>query len=114
MRQILISPIVLGIFTFKNLSILDKTLTTLFNQNDKVNDEYYVDSSINHAINLGYKCFYFEVDSFLCWGTPNDLKIFEYWQSCFDKWKTHPYNLENDPNIEKKNIEILKKKYEGL
>ena len=72
----MISPIVLGIFTFKNLLILDKTLTTLFNQNDKVNDEYYVDSSINHAINLGYKCYYFEVDSFLCWGTPNDLKIF--------------------------------------
>ena len=41
-------------------------------------------------------------------GNPNDLKIFEYWQSCFDKWKTHPYNLENDPNIEK-NIEILRK-----
>ena len=95
------SPIVLGIFTFKNLTILEKTLISLFKANDKVNNEFYMDSSINHAIKLGYKCHYFEVDSFLCWGTPNDLKIFEYWQSCFDKWQSHPYKLENDPNLKK-------------
>ena len=76
----------MGYIHTKNITILDLTLKSLFDENDKVNDEFYIDSSINHAIKLGYKCCYFEVDSFLCWGTPNDLKIFEYWQSCFHKW----------------------------
>jgi hypothetical protein len=37
-----------------------------------------------------------EVDHYLCWGTPNDLKTFEYWQSCFHKWDSHPYRWQED------------------
>ena len=49
---------------------------------------------------LGLNCKLFEVDKYICWGTPNDLKTFEYWQSCFHKWSSHPYCLELDKNIE--------------
>ena len=31
---------------------------------------------------------------------PNDLKTFEYWQSCLHKWPSHPYRLEEDRNVE--------------
>ena len=47
-------PIVLGISTFKDIKISDLTLKSLFRENDKINDEFYIDSSINHAIKLGY------------------------------------------------------------
>jgi hypothetical protein len=77
-----------------------------------VNGEYYVDTAINDAIALGYKCKIFEINHYICWGTPNDLKTFEYWQSCFHKWESHPYNLENDTNIPKISVEELKDKYE--
>jgi hypothetical protein len=39
------------------------------------------------------------VDHFLAWGTPDDLRTFEYWQSCFHKWAGHPYAMELDTRI---------------
>ena len=61
-----------------------------------INGEYYVDMAINDAIALNLRCVLFEIDSYICWGTPNDLRTFEYWQSCFNDWSSHPYQLEKD------------------
>ena len=72
-----------------------------------VNGEYYVDSCINEAIKLGYKCYFFEIDQLISWGTPDELKTFEYWQSCFHKWKKHPYDINLDnmiPSNKKSNL----------
>ena len=77
----------------------------------KVNEEYYVDMAINDAISMGKNSVMFEVDRYICWGTPNDLKTFEYWQSCFHKWHSHPYELNLDPNISKKSTFELENKY---
>jgi hypothetical protein len=41
--------------------------------------------AINDAIALGESCKLFDIDKYIYWGTPNDLKAFEYWQSCFHK-----------------------------
>ena len=72
----------------------------------KVNGEYYIDTAINDAIASGLRCILFEIDTYICWGTPNDLKTFKYWQACFHKWEGHPYRLENDCNIkDPKNIQ---------
>ena len=40
------------------------------------------------------KIMIFEIDYYICWGTPNDLKTFQYWQNCFDKWDAHPYKSQ--------------------
>ena len=77
----------------------------------KVNGEYYLDTCINDAIALGLNCYLFEVDSYISWGTPNDLKTFEYWQSCFHKWPGHPYDLRKDRLIEKASIDPLNQRY---
>ena len=55
--------------------------------------------AINDAIELGLRCVTFEIDHYICWGTPNDLRTFEYWQTCFDGWKSHPYQKKKDRNI---------------
>ena len=89
-------PIVIGTFTFKNESFFNKSAQNLIKRNEKINGEFYVDSCINDAISLGYKCHVFYVNHYLCWGTPNDLKTFEYWQSCFHKYHNHPYAYELD------------------
>jgi hypothetical protein len=60
---------------------------------------------------MGLTCKLFEVEDYLCWGTPNDLKIFEYWQSCFHKWKTHPYQIEKDNLVPKMSINELIARY---
>ena len=92
-------PIVVGTFTFKKSSDFLDSVNRMKNRKAMVNGEYYVDTAINDAIRMGLKCVYFEIDRYICWGTPSDLKTFEYWQSCFHKWNSHPYKLENDRNI---------------
>ncbi len=107
-------PIIIGTFTFKKASDFRISVESLFNRNGRVNNEFYIDSAINDAIQLGLKCHYFEVDSFISWGTPNDLRTFEYWQSCFSKWPQHPYKLELDKRISREQIQDIRDSYKDI
>lgn len=104
-------PIVIGTFTFRRAEDFRKVVDRLISRDGRINGEFYIDSCINDAIELGLRCYLFEVDSFLSWGTPNDLRTFEYWQSCFHKWNGHPYRLENDTRISTDALETLKNIY---
>ena len=104
-------PIVLGTFTFRRAEDFRKVISHLIARDGRVNGEFYIDSCINDAIELGLRCHLFEVDNFISWGTPNDLRTFEYWQSCFHKWAGHPYRLESDAGISTDALEILESKY---
>lgn len=106
-----IDPIVLGTFTFKRAEDFKRVVAHLIERDGRINGEYYLDSCINDAIELGLRCYLFEVESYLSWGTPNDLKTFEYWQSCFHKWTSHPYRLECDNRIPKTALSLLEEKY---
>ena len=104
-------PIVIGSFTFKKSINARHVIDALIARNGRINGEFYLDSCINDAISLGLNCYLFEVDSFISWGTPNDLKIFEYWQSCFHKWPHHPYCLELDSRVDRKALNDLSASY---
>jgi NDP-sugar pyrophosphorylase family protein len=106
-------PIVLGTFTFRRAEDFRRVVTHLIERDGRVNGEFYIDSCINDAIELGLRCHLFEVDSFLSWGTPNDLRTFEYWQSCFHKWPAHPYRLELDGRISKDVLRELEVRYQA-
>ncbi len=88
--------IIIGTFTVRNKNIYLELVENLIKRKGTINNEYYIDSLIRDALNLKYKCKVFEVDEFICWGTPNELKTFQYWQTCFDKWNSHPYKISND------------------
>ena len=107
-------PIVLGTFTFRRANDFRRALDRLIARDGRINGEFYIDSLINDAIALGLQCHLLEVDSYLCWGTPNDLRTFEYWQSCFHKWGSHPYRLELDRRIPIEALENLAVKYAAL
>jgi NDP-sugar pyrophosphorylase family protein len=92
-------PIVLGTFTFKSTETFRRCVDRMIARDGRVNGEFYLDTCINDALELGMCCKIFEVDHYISWGTPNDLRTFEYWQSCFHKWAGHPYRLEHDPRI---------------
>ena len=85
-------PVITGTFTYKNKDIFKNSVQSLIERNEKTNGEFYLDSAINDAINLGYKCELFLVEKHISWGTPNDLKTFNYWESCFRKWSSHIFN----------------------
>jgi hypothetical protein len=105
-------PIVIGTFTFRRAADFRASVGRLISREGRINNEFYIDSAINDAIELGLRCHLFEVDSFLSWGTPDDLRTFEYWQSCFHKWAGHPYTLEQDTRIPSSAVSELLRRYQ--
>lgn len=87
-------PIVLGTFTFKRADDFKRVVAHMVARDGRVNGEFYIDTCINDALGMGLECILFEVDSFLSWGTPNDLRTYEYWESCFHQWASHPFCLD--------------------
>ena len=67
--------------------------------------------AINDAIQIGKRCKILEIEHYICWVTPEELATFQYWQSCFHKWASHPYRLENDPYIKLESMPLLKQDY---
>ena len=85
-----------GTMFFRTKEIFYRSLRSLYKNNNRINGEFYVDSMLNEAIALGYKVKNFEIDNYICWGTPNDLKTYEYWQRFFNKVDWHPYEYSKD------------------
>ena len=87
---------IVGTFFFRNKDIYNASLTRLYEKNIRTNGEFYIDNLLNEAVELGYIVRNFEIDQYICWGTPNDLKTYEYWQTFFNKVDWHPYEYEKD------------------
>ena len=104
-------PIVLGTFTFRSASDFRACLDRMVARDARVNGEFYLDTCINDAIALGLDCRVFVVDHYLSWGTPDDLRTFEYWQSCFHQWSGHPYRIERDPRVPADAVQALVDRY---
>ena len=85
-----------GTMFFRTKEIFHRSLESLYKNDNRTNGEFYVDSMLNEAITLGYKVKNFEIDNYICWGTPNDLKTYQYWQRFFDKVEWHPYEYSRD------------------
>jgi len=98
---------IVGTFYFRKVALFKEALQQLILKNIRVNDEFYVDSLIGELINLGYKIKAFEVDDYICWGTPDDYETFVYWQSFFHKVPWHPYTLEKDTTVNGNKIQEL-------
>ncbi len=97
---------VVGAFFFRKVSYFLEALQVLQDENIRVNGEFYVDSMIGIAARLGRKCVVFEVDDYICFGTPNELRTFEYWQSFFHKCSWHRYTIERDPQANENDREL--------
>jgi len=92
-------PIITGTFTFRRSSDFARAVERMIDRDARVNGEFYIDACIEDALALGLTVRIFEIDSYICWGTPTDLRTFEYWQSCFHKWEVHPYRLDLDKHV---------------
>jgi NDP-sugar pyrophosphorylase family protein len=102
---------IVGTFWFKKVEYFNKALKDLLEKDIKVNGEYYVDTLMGELIDLGLNVKIFEVDDYICWGTPNDYETFIYWQSFFHKVSWHPYSLEKDITVNQEKIKELDDKY---
>jgi NDP-sugar pyrophosphorylase family protein/putative flippase GtrA len=92
-------PLITGAFTFRRAGDFVTAAERLIARDKRVNGELYIDSLIEDCVALGWKVRLFEVDAYIGWGTPTDHSTFEYWQSCFHKWASHPYRLQKDKRV---------------
>jgi NDP-sugar pyrophosphorylase family protein len=76
---------IIGTMLFKKGKYYIEGLEEIYQNNIKTNGEFYVDNMIEPLIKKGYKCKIFNVKNYLCWGTPNDYKTYNYWCEYFLK-----------------------------
>ncbi|SFC17377.1 Nucleotidyl transferase [Flexibacter flexilis DSM 6793] len=78
---------VIGAFSFKKGSDFVKAAESMIAKNRRIKGEFYVDELMNELIESGQKVKAFEADKYICWGTPDDLRTFQYWEGFFAKLK---------------------------
>ena len=76
---------IIGTFFFRSCRIFNEGLSEIYNNNIKTNNEFYIDDMLLPLIQKGYNVKVFEVEHYLCWGTPNDYKTYNYWEEHFKK-----------------------------
>jgi dTDP-glucose pyrophosphorylase len=76
---------VVGTFWFKKAAFFNNAVNKMVSQNRRINNEFYVDECINDLIEIGLTVKIFEIEHYVCWGTPNDYASFNYWESYYDK-----------------------------
>jgi NDP-sugar pyrophosphorylase family protein len=76
---------------YKSKEILENSIDSLISRGKKVNNEYYIDESINDSIALGYKVKVLEIYAYLNWGTPEELSLFQWWNNFFKVVGNHGY-----------------------
>ena len=79
------SHVVIGTVFFKKTKYFIDGLNENYKNNVKTNGEFYLDDVINPCIKKGLKVVIFEVDHYVCWGTPNEYKTYNYWLDHFKK-----------------------------
>ncbi|MFN7821692.1 MAG: hypothetical protein ACK5PO_01900 [Bacteroidota bacterium] len=76
-------PAIIGCFSFKRAEIFFQAVERMIINKDTINNEYYVDVSMNHLINLGSKVYQLDVLQYICWGTPADYETYLFWLKYF-------------------------------
>ena len=93
------SHVIIGTMFFRKAEYFINGLYKNYHQEIQTNNEYYVDDVINQNIKAGLKVKVFEVENYICWGTPDDYNTYIYWQYFFNKCNWHPYNIEQEKFI---------------
>jgi len=75
---------VVATFWFRHGSDFVEAAEKMIAENDRINNEFYVDEVIKHAIELGLDARVFEVGRYIGWGTPGD---YEEYMNTITYWK---------------------------
>ena len=76
---------IVGTMFFRKAKIFLEALSKDYLHKSITNGEYYVDNTIDRCIKSGLNVKAFEVDFYVCFGAPNDLKTYNYWREHFTK-----------------------------
>lgn len=82
---------IIGTMFFRKARYFTEGLALNRAENIRTNGEFYVDDVLNQNIKSGLRVKVFEVEHYVCWGTPDDYETYKYWQEFFDGCWWHPY-----------------------
>lgn len=88
--------VIIGTFFFRKAHYFINGLNLNYKDNIRSNGEFYVDDIINQSVKMNLKVKVFEVEHYICWGTPDDYETYNYWKNYFNKTRWHPYKITND------------------
>ncbi len=83
---------IVGSFYFRRARYIMEGLERLKEKDRRVNGEFYLDSLLGELAEMGMDCRVFPVEYYVCWGTPNDLRVYNYWREFFSTCRWHPYH----------------------
>ena len=102
------AKVMLGAFTFSSPQDFRVLFDTLILLDIRIRGEYYLDSFVTLAQDLGFEIRLFEPTFAASLGTPYEFETYRYWQSAFDRWQSHPYSLESDPFVSRGDLGTLR------
>ena len=70
----LVDHAVIGSFSFQRAETFSQCVDSMIAKNRRINNEFYIDVALDECIGLGYVVRPFEVEKYICWGTPQDLE----------------------------------------
>jgi NDP-sugar pyrophosphorylase family protein len=75
--------VVVGTFWFSSVATFAREVGALVKDNDRVNNEFYIDTIARRMVEQGKRVKAFVLDKYVPWGTPEELKTFLYWNEVF-------------------------------
>ena len=84
-------PGIIGTFWFRQARFFLEAVDSLMAQNRRVNNEFYVDSAIELLLESGRRAKLFDVEHYVCFGSPDDVRSYEFWETYFHRASHHPY-----------------------
>ena len=79
----LVDHAISGCFWFRRAGQLFQAIDDLVASNQRVNNEFYLDQVPNWYIQSGRRVVVFEVEKYIGWGTPHDLRDYLAWERHF-------------------------------
>ena len=67
---------VVGTFSFNKAGYFLECTDEMINKNRRINNEFYLDVVLDECVLNGYNVSPFEIDNYICWGTPKDLEVY--------------------------------------
>lgn len=78
-----LDSMVVGTFWFRRARDYKYAARSLIDKDIRINGEHYIGTSINQLLQLGRRFVIFEIDQWISFGDPFELKVMEYWQDHF-------------------------------
>jgi hypothetical protein len=72
-----------GAFYFSTIDLLDQLVSQISSSEILDSDEIHIDYVVRKAGDLGINLVLLRTTNFVSWGTPNELKVYDYWAEYF-------------------------------